>query len=109
MPNNDPEFLCLENPNISQFVSQDFDVLPAGTTRILTIHAHQIHVSRNPNNPSVFDIAVFNTEPLSRQILAEADSDTILLIIIRLAEAVVLGYIAHAAVSADENYRSIPE
>lgn len=109
MPNTEPKFLCLENPDISKFVNQDFDVLAADTTRILTIHAHQIHVSRNPNNPSVFDIALINTKPLSCQILAAADSNTILPIITRIAEAVVLGYISHAAVHTDENCHSIPE
>ena len=109
MPNTEPKFLCLDDPDISQFVNQDFDVLPANTTKILSIHAHQIHVSRNPTNGSVFDIAVFNTQHLSRQILAEADSHTILPIITRIAEAVVLGYISHAAIHADENCCSIPE
>ena len=109
MPNTEPEFLCLENPDISQFVNQDFDALPNNTTRILTIHAHEIRVSRNPNNRSIFDIAVVNTEPLSHQILAAANSHTILPIITRLAEAIVLGYISHAAVHTNEDCRSIPE
>ena len=109
MPNTEPDFLCLDDPNINQFVHQNFDVLPANSTKILSIHAHQIHVSRNPNDGSVFDITVFNTQHLSPQILAEADSHTILPIIIRIAEAIVLGYISHAAIHADKNCCSIPE
>ena len=109
MPNTDPDFLCLENPNISQFINQDFDLIPPDAAQILTIHDHQIHVSRHPNNREIFELAVVNTKPLSRQISARADSRSILPIITRLAEAVMLGYIEHAAVHPNRNNHSVPE